>query len=298
MPFHLPLRRCRAGLVVALVLLFAATLHAEPAPGTLRVLASFYPIYIATLNVAHDVPGVTVENLTGPQTGCLHDYQASPRDLKVIASADLFVINGAGMEAFIDKAVRQAPKLTVLDASRGIPLIKGHGADGDNPHVWVSISLAIKQVQNIADGLAKADPAHATQYAKNAAAYIAQLDDLRTRMHAGLKTLKSRDIITFHEAFPYFAQEFDLHLAAVVEREPGSEPSAKELMQTITLVRQSGIKALFVEPQYPTKAADLIARDTGAKVYILDPAVTGPLTRDAYLTIMALNLQTLQAALQ
>jgi len=262
------------------------------------ILASFYPMYISTLNVAQGVPGLKVVNMTKPQTGCLHDYQLTPQDMKTLSTAWVFVVNGGGMEAFIDKAVKQQPMLKIIDASKGIELIKGDGEEGDNPHVWVSVSCAILQVKNVADGLAAADTANAAKYQANAAAYIVKLEALKTKMHKGLANIVSRDIITFHEAFPYFAKEFNLHIAAVIEREPGSEPSAGEFAKTIKTIKSHNVKALFAEPQYPAKAAQTIARETGLKVYTLDPAASGPDSKDAYLRIMESNLVQLQAALK
>jgi zinc transport system substrate-binding protein len=260
-----------------------------------RIVTSFYPIYIATLNVARDIPGVEVVNMTRPLTGCLHDYQLTPGDLVILSKADIFIVNGAGMESFMDKAVGQVPRLKLIQASDGIALISTAGVV--NPHVWVSVTAHMQQVETIAAGLAKLDPDHAALYRKNASAYLAKLDTLRAAMHAGLRSVKTRAIVTFHEAFPYFAREFGLTVAAVVEREPGSEPSARELAQAITLVRQTGVKAIFAEPQYSAKAAETIARETGATVHRLDPVVTGPMTPDAYIAIMQSNLRTLEEAL-
>jgi zinc transport system substrate-binding protein len=269
---------------------------ARAASKPVRITASFYPMYIATINVTKGIPGVEVRNLTKPMTGCLHDYSCTTDDMKQLAKTDIFVVNGAGMESFLDKVIKQLPNIRIVNASDGIELIKD--AEGGNPHVWVSVSLHIKQVRNIASQLAKADPQHAKEYGSNAAAYVAKLEKLRKEMHEGLKGLKTRDIITFHEAFPYFAKEFGLRIAAVIEREPGSEPNAKELAQTITIVKKAKVKALFAEPQYPAKAAQTIARETGAKLYVLDPAVTGPMKDDAYIQIMAKNLGELRKALK
>ncbi|HBW36866.1 MAG TPA: zinc ABC transporter substrate-binding protein, partial [Desulfosporosinus sp.] len=121
---------------------------------------------------------------------------------------------------------------------------------------------------------------------------------LRTKMHQSLDGVQQRNIVTFHEAFPYFAKEFNLTIAGVIEREPGSAPNAKELSETIEQVKSLKIKALFAEPQYPTKAADSIAKETGAKVYTLDPIVTGPIEADAYINLMESNLIILQEALK
>jgi zinc transport system substrate-binding protein len=263
----------------------------------LRVVASFYPIYAATLNVTKDVPGVEVANLTPPMTGCLHDYQMRPQDMVTLSRADIFVVNGLGMESFLDKVMRQMPKLKIIEASRGIETM--HFAGGAvNPHVWLSPSLHIQQVRNIAAGLAEYDPARAELYRRNAGAYVSQLSLLRAHMQAELKDIQRRDIITFHEAFPYFAKEFGLNVAAVIEREPGSEPSARDIAAIVETVRRTGVKALFAEPQYSDKAAATIAAETGAKVYILDPAVTGPMTPTAYLRIMERNAEVLGEALK
>lgn len=290
-------------LVALVVFLSACQGQTPPAPEkstagkTLTIVTSFYPVYIETVNVAKDVPGIRVINMTQPTTGCLHDYHLKPDDLKTLSEAQIFVVNGAGMEAFMDKVVKQLPDLKIVDASKGIPFIKGEGEEGGNPHVWVSISNAIQQVKNIGLQLATLDPDHAAQYCANADAYVDKLEALRVKMHQTLDGAKERDIITFHEAFPYFAREFNLNIMAVIESEPGSEPSAAELADIIKTVKKSKIKALFAEPQYPAKAAETIARETGAKVFILDPVVTGPMEPDAYLTIMESNLKTLEEAL-
>ena len=265
----------------------------------LSIVTSFYPIYIFTRNIVRDTPGVSVVNMTEPQTGCLHDYQLSPSDMKTLEKAQIFVINGAGMESFLEKVIKQMPKLKIIEASKGLELIK-ENEDEVNPHVWVGISGAIREVRNIGEQLAGYDPANAANYRANTEEYVKKLERQKEKMHNELKGIKSRDIVTFHEAFPYFAKEFDLNTIAVIEREPGSEPGAGELSDTIKKVREANVKALFAEPQYPAKAAETIARETGAKVYVLDPVVTGPKVADpdAYIKAMDQNLKTLIEALK
>ena len=264
-----------------------------------RIVTSFYPMYVATINITDGVDGVEVYNMTKPQTGCLHDYQLMTDDMKTLEKADAFVINGAGMEDFMDKVTEQQKKLKVIDASRGIELI--HDDEGDNPHVWLSVTDAIQQVRNIADQLKEADPAHADAYEKNAAAYIEKLTALKSEMHAALDNVPHKDIVTFHEAFPYFAKEFNLNIIGVVEREPGTEPTPTELQETIEQVNALPTKVLFTEPQYSPAAAETIARETGAKIYTLDPVVTGeatPAAKNAYIDTMKKNMKTLQEALK
>lgn len=281
-------------LALAVWLVAAGTAPAEDP--RLRVVASFYPIYLHTLNVTRGVPGVEVCRLAPPTVGCLHDYQLAPRDLELLARAPVLVINGAGMESFLDKARRRIPGLKVIDASAGIELLRD--SDGTpNAHVWLSPDGAIKQVDNIARELAAFDPAHADAYRTNALAYTARLAALRDHMKKELEVVKRRSFVSFHEAFPYFASAFGLEVAAVIRREPGSDPSPAELATLIQTVRRTGVRALMAEPQYSTRAAETIARETGAKVYQLDPLVSGPDDPDAYFKLMERNLQTLKTAL-
>lgn len=284
-------------LILALLCLGCANDEPKDDKGNVNIVTSFYPMYVATINVADGIDGVTVSNLTEPQTGCLHDYQLSTKDMKNLEKADVLVVNGGGMESFIDKVVREQPKLKVVDASKDIEMIEDE--EGTNPHVWVSISNAIKQVENIAAQLGEIDPEHKSQYDANAKAYIEKLAALRQEMHEELAPFAGQEIVTFHEAFPYFADEFNLKLAAVIEREPGSEPTPTELKDTIEIVQAAGIKALFTEPQYSPKAAETIASATGANLYVLDPVVTGeatPEAKDAYIVTMKKNLATLKEA--
>ena len=124
----------------------------------LNVVTSFYPMYVATLNVVDGVEGVNLVNMTKPQTGCLHDYQLTTQDMKLLETADVLVANGGGMEAFIEEIVKQEPNLKVVDASKDIEMIKDE--DEENPHVWVSVTNEIQQVKNIVAQLSEIDPKH------------------------------------------------------------------------------------------------------------------------------------------
>lgn len=280
----------------------------------LTIVTSFYPMYISTLNIVKDIPNVEVLNMTTSQTGCLHDYSLSTKDLKTLSNADILIINGAGMESFLDDVIDEYSDLKIIEASKGIDLIEDtehddHTEDHDhedhdhdvNPHVWVSISKNIEEVSNIAEELSSLDPNHANEYQDNANEYIAKLENLKTEMHSTLDNIAHKDIITFHEAFPYFAEEFGLNIVGVIEIEPDSEPSAKEVENIISIINQKNIKALFTEPQYSSKIADTIAKETGASIYTLDPIVTGDSNEKAYndyIIKMQENLNTLKEALK
>lgn len=280
----------------------------------LTIITSFYPMYISTLNIVKDIPNVEVLNMTTSQTGCLHDYSLSTKDLKTLSNADILIINGAGMESFLDDVIDEYSDLKIIEASKGIDLIEDtehydHTEDHDhedhdhdvNPHVWVSISKNIEEVSNIAEELSSLDPNHANEYQDNANEYIAKLENLKTEMHSTLDNIAHKDIITFHEAFPYFAEEFGLNIVGVIEIEPDSEPSAKEVENIISIINEKNIKALFTEPQYSSKIADTIAKETGASIYTLDPIVTGDSNEKAYndyIIKMQENLNTLKEALK
>ena len=280
----------------------------------LTIVTSFYPMYISTLNIVKDIPNVEVLNMTTSQTGCLHDYSLSTKDLKTLSNADILIINGAGMESFLDDVIDEYSDLKIIEASKGIDLIEDtehddHTEDHDhedhdhdvNPHVWVSISKNIEEVSNIAEELSSLDPNHANEYQDNANEYIAKLENLKTEMHSTLDNIAHKDIITFHEAFPYFAEEFGLNIVGVIEIEPDSEPSAKEVENIISIINEKNIKALFTEPQYSSKIADTIAKETGASIYTLDPIVTGDSNEKAYndyIIKMQKNLNTLKEALK
>ena len=273
------------------------------------VATSFYPIYLFTLNLLDGVEGVTVRNLAAPGTGCLHDYQLQTGDMKTLSEADVFLINGAGMEVYLDHVFEAFPDLPVTDASAGVELLPaeleglsvGESETLYNAHVWLDPRNAMIMVGNLADGLIAALPGQDEAIANNRDAYIARLEALDTMLHDGLDDQPRKDIITFHEAFPYFAKAYGLNVAAVVNREPGDALSPAALGQLVLLVRELGVPPLFVEPQYDDLAAQTLARETGAAVYTLDPVVTGP-EEDAplsyYEDVMLANMAVLQQALQ
>lgn len=256
------------------------------------VLTSFYPMYILTVNVAEGVPGVAVTNLTKPFTGCLHDYSLSPGDMERILKSDALVVNGGGMENFLARALAASPKLRVIEAGAGLsPLLSDNGQT--NSHFWLSVSNAAVEVQAIASGLSKCDPQNAAAYQSNAAVYRKRLLALDAEIRGSLAPYRGMPVVTFHEAFPYFAREYGIRLAASVEREPGSEPSAAELARTIAAIRSLHVKAVFAEPQYSTRSAETIARETGVALRTLDPVVTGPMDAGAYERAMRSNLSVL-----
>lgn len=259
----------------------------------LTIVSSFYPVYITVLNLTEGIGDVNVINLTPYTTGCLHDYQLTTQNMKTLETAHIFVQNGAHMESFTDKVVQNCPELTIIEACKDIETLE------HNPHIWLSFTPYMQYVKNIAHGLMTADPAHATQYENNMHIYLQKIQALKEDAAQTLDNLPSRDMIIFHEAFPYFAKEFDLNIVATIEREPDEAPVAKELAETCDIIKETGCSVLFAEPDYSQAAIDVIARETGATIHILDPITTNRHgnTKDAYLLAMAQNVKTLKEAL-
>ena len=269
--------------------------------GKLHIVTSFYPMYLDAINIAGGIEGVEVTNLTAPQTGCLHDYQLTTEDMKKLESADIFIVNGLGMENFLDKVTQSRKDLKIIDASQSEEIYLLKDGEEINPHVWMSVTYAMQQVKVISSQLCESDPEHADAYKKNTLEYLNRLSALRDEMHLALDNLPHKDIVTFHEAFPYFAAEFKLNIAGVIEREPGTEPTPQELADTIKIVNNLPVKVLFTEPQYSPKAAETISRETGAKIFTLNPMTTGeskPENSNAYIEGMEQNMLTLVEALQ
>lgn len=235
--------------------------------------------------------------------GCLHDFQIQSEDLKNIEKSSAFIINGAGMENFLKKVTDEIPQIKIIDSSKNIELLENnchhhHSHEHEyNPHIWMSIDNYIKQTENISEGLIESDPENEEKYKKNCEEYVSKLKNLKNDITLKLKDVHGKSIITFHEAFPYFANEFGLNIPDVINHDPESEPSAKQISKTINVMRENNINSLFIEPQYKSTAAETISKETGAKIYTLDPAVTGENSKDAYIEIMNKNADTLKEAL-
>lgn len=267
----------------------------------LKIVTSFYPIYLETLNVVRAAQGVEVVNLTPPQTGCLHDYQLTPEDMKLLETADIFVVNGLGMENFLDKVIEAHPDLKIIDASDS-PKITPIMEDGKpNPHVWLNINYAIQQVKNISAKLSELDPTRADIYRRQTLDYVDELTILSDELQISLEALPTKEIVTLHNAFPYMASEFGLKIVAVIEREPETEPTPQELAETIEKINSLPVKVIFTEPHSSAKAVETIAKETGAKIFELDPIVIGeakPENLLDYVDRMLANTLTLLKAMQ
>lgn len=294
------------------LLIFTGCTKSSKKGDKITLVTSCYPVHIILMNLVKDVENIEIKRMSESHSGCLHNFQLKPEDLKNIELSSAFVINGAGMETFLDKVVNENPKINIIDSSLGIETIRecksyDHECDHDNchyvchheinPHIWLSPKNYIRQIRNISEGLKKLDPENSKKYDENAETYVEKIMNLKNKIHSELDEIPKKDIITFHNAFPYFAEEFGLNIVGVINNEAGEEPSTKEILEIVDTINKKNICAVFTEPQYSCGMTDTIAKETGVKVYTLDPAVTGELNEDSYIATMEKNAKTLKLAL-
>jgi len=261
--------------VIALALAVATVGCGRPAPrsgGKMLVAASIAPMYDFSRQVGGDFVDVTM--LVPPDSNP-HVYQLEPGQMETLGSAAVLVLNGVQLEYWAAKAVDAAgnPKLTVVDTAKGLRIVDaGNDPDhpGGNPHVWLDPVMAVHQVEAIRDGFIKADPKHRAAYTANAARFVSKLRDLDKEIRSDFEGLKSREFVTLHPSWTYFARRYGLVQAGVIEKSPGREPTPSEIGEVIDATKRAKVMAIFAEPQFSPKAADVIAHETGAKVILVD----------------------------
>ena len=265
-------------------------------------------IVVTTLTVLADLiqqvggDKVQVKALV-PPGGEVHTYQPTPDDIKSVAQAKIVFYNGAHLEEWIDKTIRSAgkPNLPIVVLSEGLPLIKESGND-PNPHLWLDVANAKAYVEKIRDGLSKMDGANAGYYADRAKSYLAQLDELDKWIQAEVATIPKarRKLVTFHDAFPYFAERYGFSLHGVLVASPGKEPSARDLTALARRIKQERVPAVFAEAQFNPKAMEVLASDTGVRVITNlynDSLSTGP-EANSYIALMKHNVTQIVNALK
>jgi len=272
-----------------------------------RIAATTLPVYEFTAALCEGT-GITVTRLVTEEVSCLHNYSLNVRQVRAAEAAQLIVISGAGLEAFLDDLLLGAD---IVDASAGIELLcpeeghdhgheeeehhghEGHSYDRD-PHIWLSPAHAMTMAENICAGLSEAYPEHADAFRANLDSLLDRIAKVQAYGEEALSTLSCREIITFHDGFAYFADAFDLTILEAVEEESGSEASAKELIHLIEEVEHHQLPAIFTEKSGSVSASSIIARETGCETYTLDMAMAGHSWFDA----MYHNIDTIKEALQ
>ena len=292
--------------------LMATCASGEPA-ARLRVGITLHPYYSWVASVVGTAPVDVVPVL--PADADSHGYQASPADLKLIGTLDAIVVNGLGHDDFVKPMIEASgnTRLKIIDPSTTIPLIpyargKSHTHAGEtntappkavayNPHTFLALTTAIQQVYAIQAELAALQPASAALFRANAQAYAKRLRKLKADALARLAKAPLKQVATVHDGYCYLLQELGLELVAVIEPAHGVEPSASELAGTIDAIKAAGVKVVFSELSFPKKLVDMIAHESGARVYTFDHMSTGEYSAPQFENAMKANLDVLVGAL-
>lgn len=252
----------------------------------LKVLTSFLPVYSFTANLAGDL--ARVENML-PPGATPHDFQLSPADRRKFDEADLVIINGLGVESWLDKLLKDSRK-QVVKLSAGLPR-------RTNPHIWLDPILAAHAITNILSGLQAADPAHVSEYAANAQAYIRKLAALDADFRSGLAPARGAAIVTYHDAFEHLARRYGLRVVGVVEETAEVSPGPRHLAKLRRTIRAEAVRTIFTDAEHPQKLAEQLGKDCGVAVVPLHTLENGELTRTAYEDGMRKNLSILKKTL-
>lgn len=280
-------------IILCLLLMPGCSTGEAPAP----VVATTRAVYDLTALLCRST-GITVDLLITENLSCLHDYTLQVRQMRAVEGAEVVIVSGAGLEDFFSDALADTD--FVIDASSGIPLLchdhdHGHGDHHheEDPHIWLSVSNARIMADNICQGLIEKYPQYRDVFIANLGKVLSDLDALDSYGKQAFSSLKSRDLITFHDGFAYFAQYWDLNILHSLEEESGSEASASELKELIRLVRDCGIPAIFTEENGSASAAGIIAAETGISVYALNMGMSDM----GYFEAMYHNINTIKEAL-
>jgi zinc/manganese transport system substrate-binding protein/manganese/iron transport system substrate-binding protein len=272
---------------------------AAPGPGALRVVTTT----TVFADIVQNVGGsrVAATSIVPPGVGP-EDYEPKPDDAKKLTNAALIVSNGVGLDNFLDRLLSSvgghAPRLILGD---GIPPLT---VDGEaNPHFWLDPML-VKQyyLPAIAGKLSELDPAGQATYDANVTAYGQQLDALDAELKASIEQIppENRKLVTFHDAFPYFARHFGFELVGVVLENVGQEPSAAELAALVDKVKAAHVTAVFSEAQFSPRLSQTLADEAGISrvVTTLYNDALGPAPADTYLGLMRWNVDQIVTALR
>jgi len=264
------------------------------------IAATTLPVYEFTVRLCEGT-GIGVTRLITENVSCLHDYTLQVEQMRAVQGAKAVVLSGAGLEEFLEDALQSAH---CIDASRNLSLMEGdhhsheaHDHSGhvhaEDPHIWLSPENASIMADNICHGLCELYPQHQETFENNLIKLHDQLHALQQYGEQTLASLSCREMITFHDGFSYLAESFGLTILAAVEEESGSEASAAQLISLIGLIREHDLPAVFTETNGSVSAAQIVAAETGAKVYALDMAMAG----NSYFDAMYHNIRTIREAL-
>jgi ABC-type Zn uptake system ZnuABC Zn-binding protein ZnuA len=240
-----------------------------PNPDALRVVATTTVLADMVAQVGgRDVDVTSVV----PKGGVVETFDPTPQDVATVSRAQLVVMNGLGLDAWLEPVIQAAaPDVPVVRLAEGLPpdlYVAGGEGEGVNPHLWLDVANTIHYVGRITDALAAADPARAEAYRAGGKAYETRLATLDEWVRTQIETIppENRKLVSFHEAFPYFARAYGLEIVGSVVAVPGQDPSAGEVAALVDAIKASGAKAVFTEAGFNPDLSRAIAQEAGVAV--------------------------------
>jgi zinc transport system substrate-binding protein len=255
-----------------------------------------------------------------------HIFEPTPQAVAQAVQAKVFVYVGAGLDPWAVRviATKEAQSQQVVEAVAGLSLaadsdLRHHeeaksAAAGDhvaetaenhehshargNPHVWLDPVWARDICRRIAAALMRADPAHREVYEANLSRYLKALDDLHLEIARRAAAWRLKEYVSFHPSFTYFAKRYGLKEAGVIEVAPGREPTPGHIRKIVEAIRKYQVRVVFAEPQLNPRMAQIIAKEAGAKVLMLDPLGGRPPYGNDYIEMMRHNLEVMEQAMQ
>ncbi len=268
----------------------------------INVVVSFYPLEEFTKSIGAQKVNVISLVLPGVEP---HEWEPSPGDIVKISKAKLFIYNGAGLESWIEKILKNVDtkKTLVVSASNGINLItKSNAANSQtDPHVWLDPNLVAMQARTITNALSAIDPSGAEFYNFNLNEFISNLNSLDKKFRTELSDCQKKEFVTSHDAFGYLARSYGLSQFSVAGISSEIEPTPKHLANLINVIKEKNIKVIFVETMVNPKISRAIAKDASTSVDVLNPfeGLTQKEISDGqnYFSVMEQNLNKLKDAL-
>ena len=264
--------------------LFSLTLTASNAYAGLSVMCSMFPVYDFTRQVTRELADVKLLMRPGTEP---HDYEPSTGDIMTLNNSDIFIFTGTNMETWAADISRSLSNTIIVDASEGITLT------GNDPHIWLDLSLAQKMVMNISSALAKADPNNAQSFTKNAEEYCTHLQELDEAFTA----MKKDKALVFAGEFSagYFMRRYGFDYVSAYDGE--NEPSVRRMAMVIKYIRENGTRYIFADYGGITQVTRSISSETGAEVLTFGTGHNVPDNSTTFLQIMRENFTNIKEAM-
>ena len=259
----------------------------------LKIVSSFYPIHIITMNLVEGAQNVKEVSLTQNNVGCLHNYTLSTLDMKKIENANIFIQNGLGLENFMDKILQANKDVKIIDSSANFTNTLQNN-ENVNPHIWTSIENYTKQVETISQKLCEYNPENSLIYKTNCEKYVQALNELKAKYDEQLAKLSSKKAICLDEALVYLANSIKMDVTYIETNHEESTLSADTMKNIIEKMNKENIKLIFIGEENNLSNAQTLANETGAQIIKLNSLLSGENNKDEYINAMTENLEILR----